>query len=148
MDKPISSVLQDSELEPNDKVRLFIIYLLSRHAAEDQSSAGRLSTAEIDSYCAELEASGCDTRPVNYIRKWMSVNSMGTSTSKGKQSLLYTGGGNLASAKMFSNLLSQGSQFVMEGVKNLVLTQRVSKDFNLKPFLFVLYDVGFFRNCP
>ncbi|XP_063720544.1 sec1 family domain-containing protein 1-like [Symsagittifera roscoffensis] len=128
LDKPLNSFLQDGELEPEDKVRLFVIYLLTRQSGDEQTNGGKLSTAEIDSYCAELEASGCDIRPVNYIRKWMSINSMGNVMAVGragaKQSSLYTGGGNLGTAKMFSNLLSQGSQFVMEGVKNFVLTQR------------------------
>ena len=123
LEKPLSHFLQDSELDAEDKVRLFIIYLLTRQSNDEQQ--GGLSSAEIDSYCAELEAAGCDTRPVAYIRKWISVNSMsGGIASKSKQ--LYTGGGNIGSAKMFSNLLSQGSQFVMEGVKNFVLTHRVS----------------------
>ena len=140
LDKPLSSFLQDPDLGPDDKVRLFIIYLLSRQQQqtgdEQQNhggpqgggggSSGRLSTSEVDSYCAELEASGCDIRPVHYIRKWMSITSMGGSSSaKSRQSLVYTGEGTVGTAKMFSNLLSQGSQFVMEGVKNFVITQRV-----------------------
>ncbi|CAE1330622.1 SCFD1 [Acanthosepion pharaonis] len=49
--------------------------------------------SEEKEYCDALKAANCDITPVRYINRW----------------------------KMFSKLMNQGSQFVMEGVKNLVV---------------------------
>lgn len=46
----------------------------------------------------------------------------------------YEGGGT-KTVSMFSKLVSQGSSFVMEGVKNLVVKRHVSKITQIKFFL-------------
>lgn len=44
----------------------------------------------------------------------------------------YEGGGT-KTVSMFSKLVSQGSSFVMEGVKNLVVKKHVSSVYSLRP---------------
>jgi hypothetical protein len=63
---------------------------------------------------------GCDLAPLQYLRRWKSLNQM-TNTSGAPD---YGGSGGLPTVKsvsMFTNLMAQSSKFVMEGVKNLVV---------------------------
>uniref|UniRef100_A0A4W6DHT7 Sec1 family domain-containing protein 1 n=1 Tax=Lates calcarifer TaxID=8187 RepID=A0A4W6DHT7_LATCA len=57
------------------------------------------SESDLEQYKKALLDAGCDLSPLNYIKQW----------------------------KLFSRVMNTGSQFVMEGVKNLVLKQHVSK---------------------
>eukprot|EP00064_Thunnus_orientalis_P020061 superscaffoldBa00005321_g20192 len=54
--------------------------------------------SDLEQYKTALMDAGCDLSPLNYIKQW----------------------------KLFSRVMNTGSQFVMEGVKNLVLKQHVS----------------------
>uniref|UniRef100_A0A667Z1Y9 Sec1 family domain containing 1 n=1 Tax=Myripristis murdjan TaxID=586833 RepID=A0A667Z1Y9_9TELE len=56
------------------------------------------SEADLEQYKKALQDAGCDLSPLNYIKQW----------------------------NLFSRVMNTGSQFVMEGVKNLVLKQHVS----------------------
>uniref|UniRef100_H2TZC2 Sec1 family domain-containing protein 1 n=1 Tax=Takifugu rubripes TaxID=31033 RepID=H2TZC2_TAKRU len=56
------------------------------------------SESDLEQYKKVLLDAGCDLSPLNYIKQW----------------------------KLFSRVMNTGSQFVMEGVKNLVLKQHVS----------------------
>uniref|UniRef100_A0A667YU46 Sec1 family domain containing 1 n=1 Tax=Myripristis murdjan TaxID=586833 RepID=A0A667YU46_9TELE len=53
------------------------------------------SEADLEQYKKALQDAGCDLSPLNYIKQW----------------------------NLFSRVMNTGSQFVMEGVKNLVLKQ-------------------------
>ncbi|KAH9518701.1 Sec1 domain containing protein 1 [Bulinus truncatus] len=106
LNKSLMDIISDPEAgKPEDKVRLFIIALIC---------GPPMSEAEIDQYCVALQAANCDISAVQYVRRWKSYTKLQAPASQ------YTGGG-ISSTSMFSGLLSKGSQFVMEGVKNLVV---------------------------
>lgn len=54
---------------------------------------------------------------VKYLQRWKSVTRMSQQTASASD---YSGGGT-KTVSMFSKLMTQGSSFVMEGVKNLVV---------------------------
>ncbi|KAI0209748.1 Sec1 family domain-containing protein 1 [Lamellibrachia satsuma] len=106
LDKTVMDIITDPEATiPEDKMRLFIISLIC---------GGHLSENEVDQYCLALEAANCDLAPLQYIRRWRSYAKMSVASSA------YVGGGT-KTVGMFSKLVSQASQFAMEGVKNLVV---------------------------
>ncbi|KAK7098909.1 sec1 family domain-containing protein 1-like [Littorina saxatilis] len=106
LSQSLMDIITDPEAgTPEDKARLFIIALIC---------GPPMSEAEIDQYCTTLQASNCDLAAVQYVRRWKSYSKITATPS------MYTGGG-VSSTGMFSNLLSKGSSFVMEGVKNLVV---------------------------
>ncbi|KAJ2950086.1 hypothetical protein O0L34_g11427 [Tuta absoluta] len=87
---------------PEDKMRLFIIYYLC---------SGQLAEDEYKKFEAALTSAECDVKPMAYMKRWKGFT---------KMSSQYEGGGT-KTVSMFSKLVSQGSSFVMEGVKNLVV---------------------------
>ncbi|XP_067654708.1 sec1 family domain-containing protein 1-like [Haliotis asinina] len=106
LDKTLMDLISDPEAgTPEDKVRLFIIALIC---------GPHMSEAEIDQYCVALQAANCDITAIQYIRRWRAYSKMAVAPSQ-------YGGGGISSIGMFSNLVSKGSQFVMEGVKNLAV---------------------------
>lgn len=106
LNKSLMDIISDPEAgKPEDKVRLFIIAMIC---------GPPMSEAEIDQYCVALQAANCEISAVQYVRRWKSYTKLQAPASQ------YTGGG-VSSTSMFSGLLSKGSQFVMEGVKNLVV---------------------------
>ncbi|CAG5115434.1 unnamed protein product [Candidula unifasciata] len=106
LNKSLMDIISDPEAgKPEDKVRLFIIALIC---------GPPMSEAEIDQYCVALQAANCDISAIQYVRRWKSYTKLQAPASQ------YTGG-SISSTSMFSGLLSKGSQFVMEGVKNLVV---------------------------
>lgn len=105
-DKSIMEMLSDTEAStPEDKMRLFLVYYIC---------AQSMSEAEFDRYAATLQNAGCDLSPLNYIKRWKAYTKMAATQNQ------YVGAGT-KTVSMFSKLMSQGSSFVMEGVKNLVL---------------------------
>lgn len=106
LNKSLMDMISDPEAgKPEDKVRLFIIAMIC---------GPPMTEAEIDQYCVALQAANCDISPVQYVRRWKSYAKLQAPASQ------YAGGG-ISSTNMFSGLLNKGSQFVMEGVKNLVV---------------------------
>ncbi|RZF38555.1 hypothetical protein LSTR_LSTR006150 [Laodelphax striatellus] len=106
LDKPLMDVISDPDTgTPDDKMRLFIIYYICSHT---------MSESEFEKYSQALENAGCDLKPLNYIKRWKAYTRMASNTNQ------YVGGGT-KTVSMFSKLVSQGSSFVMEGVKNLVV---------------------------
>lgn len=107
IDRSPEELLRDPEFgTPEDKMRLFIIYYICTSIPE----------SEFSRYEAILQEAGCDLTPLPYIQRWKSIMK-GTSSTIPNQ---YEGGGT-KTVNMFSKLVSQGSSFVMEGVKNLVV---------------------------
>ncbi|XP_033228158.1 protein sly1 homolog [Belonocnema kinseyi] len=105
LDGGILDIINDPECGlPEDKLRLFIIYYLLTN----------ISDSEYNKYEAALTIAGCDLSPLTYIRRWRNFMKI-----SGYQNN-YEGGGT-KTVSMFSKLMSQGSSFVMEGVKNLVV---------------------------
>lgn len=92
---------------PNDKLRLLLINYISTN----------LTGTELSDYERALVNEGIDLSALKYIKRWKSfVNTTQLNTN---QNTTISGGTKTVS--MFSKLMSHGSQFVMEGVKNLVL---------------------------
>ncbi|TRY79462.1 hypothetical protein TCAL_06784, partial [Tigriopus californicus] len=108
-DKSLKDIFEDTEAgTPEDKLRIFLIYYLCAQQVNDQ---------EIRELEDILEANGCDMAGVKYLQRWKSVTRMSQQTASASD---YSGGGT-KTVSMFSKLMTQGSSFVMEGVKNLVV---------------------------
>ncbi|KAI4477485.1 hypothetical protein M0804_012602 [Polistes exclamans] len=90
---------------PEDKLRLAIIYYICTN---------NMSDADYNKLEAALETAGCDLSPLLYIKRLRSYTRIAEIQSS------YEGGGT-KTVSMFSKLMNQGSSFVMEGVKNLVV---------------------------
>jgi len=111
LDKSIMEVLSDPQNgTPQDKLRLFLIYFLCTPTVSD---------AEYDQYASALQASGCDLAALTYLRRWRSFTMIGNKNLEWNQSSGQ--GGTTKAVSMFSSLISQSSNFVMAGVKNLVV---------------------------
>ncbi|CAG5081726.1 Similar to Slh: Protein sly1 homolog (Drosophila melanogaster) [Cotesia congregata] len=105
LDRSILDIINDPEAgTPEDKIRLFIIYYLCTNMSE----------VEFNKHEAALANAGCDLNPLMYIKRWRGYTKL-----SGIQNS-YEGGGT-KTVSMFSKLMNQGSSFVMEGVKNLVV---------------------------
>uniref|UniRef100_G1KQB6 Sec1 family domain containing 1 n=1 Tax=Anolis carolinensis TaxID=28377 RepID=G1KQB6_ANOCA len=92
-----------------DKMRLFLIYYIS--------SVQLPSEADLEQYKKALTDAGCNLNPLNYIKQWKAFAKMASAPA--------TYGNSAAkSLGLFSRVMNTGSQFVMEGVKNLVLKQQ------------------------
>lgn len=112
IDKSIMDFISDPEAgTPDDKLRLFLIYYICQ-----TQSAQPISDQEVDQYAQALEAASCNLEPLKYIKRWRQYSAMNSSAPQQQ----YRGGGT-KTIGMFSHLVSTGSQFVMEGVKNLVV---------------------------
>ncbi|CAD7080183.1 unnamed protein product [Hermetia illucens] len=109
LDRPILELLKDPEFgQPEDKMRLYLIYYIC---------AQNVPEFEFERMKEALQESGCDLTPLPYVERWKSIMNRSSSMSQATQ---YEGGGT-KTVSMFSKLVSQGSSFVMEGVKNLVV---------------------------
>ncbi|KAF7251754.1 Sec1 family domain-containing protein 1 [Varanus komodoensis] len=92
-----------------DKIRLFLIYYIS--------SVQLPSEADLEQYKKALTDAGCNLSPLAYIKQWKAFAKMASAPA--------TYGNSAAkSLGLFSRVMNTGSQFVMEGVKNLVLKQQ------------------------
>ncbi|CAB3987461.1 sec1 family domain-containing 1 [Paramuricea clavata] len=107
LDKSVLEFIQDPEAgTPEDKLRLFIIFYIS---------GPTMSAAEFDQYSSALQDAGADLSALNYIKKWKAFTKMTTGPVQSG------GGGQNTYSAMFSKIIGTSSQFVMEGVKNLVV---------------------------
>ncbi|XP_058446351.1 protein sly1 homolog [Malaya genurostris] len=106
LDRALVDVLRDPEFgTPEDKMRLFIIYYICSNVVD----------VEYQKLEQVLRECGCDLTPMPYVRRWKSI--MKSTVTNPNQ---YEGSGT-KTVSMFSKLVTQGSSFVMEGVKNLVV---------------------------
>ncbi|KAL7742221.1 hypothetical protein ACLKA6_005485 [Drosophila palustris] len=109
LDKPLLELLRDAEFgQPEDKLRLYIIYYIC---------AQQLPESELERLREALQAAGCDLTALAYVQRWKAIMNRSPGISQATQ---YEGGGT-RTVSMFTKLVSQGSSFVMEGVKNLVV---------------------------
>jgi len=112
-DRSLIQILEDQDAgTPEDKLRLFLIYFLC--------SGNNITDAEVDQYAKVLEECGCDLSSLKYLKRWKQLNNQLSNVSTTSATDMYTGGGT-KTISMFSKLVAQSSQFVMEGVKNLVV---------------------------
>ncbi|XP_023216749.1 sec1 family domain-containing protein 1-like [Centruroides sculpturatus] len=106
LDKSLMDLITDPEAgTPTDKMRLFLISFIC---------GPQMTDAEVDQYAAALLDAGCDLNCLQYMKRWKTYSKMTISASQ-------YGGAGTKTVSMFSKLMSHGSQFVMEGVKNLVV---------------------------
>jgi sec1 family domain-containing protein 1 len=112
LDKGLIDMFQDPEFgSAEDKMRLYIIYYICTN----------LSDSEYRKIENVLKESGCDLSPIAYVQRWKSI--VQRSPNNTSQSQYDSGVAKVET--MFSKLLTQGSSFVMEGVKNLVVKRHV-----------------------
>ncbi|XP_064881852.1 sec1 family domain-containing protein 1-like isoform X2 [Oncorhynchus nerka] len=71
---------------------------------------------DLDQYKKALLDTGCDLSPVNYIKQWKAFTKIAATPSN-------YGNSGVKPMGLFSRVMNSGSQFVMEGVKHLVLKQ-------------------------
>jgi len=106
LDRSVLDIISDPECgTADDKLRLFLIYFIC---------SPNMTEAETDQYAAALTKAGCNLHALRYLKRWKTCTKIVTSSSQ------YLGGGT-RTVNMFAKLVSQGSNFVMEGVKNLVV---------------------------
>ncbi|KAI8141134.1 Sec1-like protein [Fennellomyces sp. T-0311] len=117
-------VLRDEEKkDPEDKMRLFLIYYLSTSEEVPQE--------DMDAYEKALEAAGCDLSPLKYIkrvRQLMRMTSMISSPTVGQgsgfsQNDLFRGFssiGNRLTDRLKEGGLGGGFENILSGVKNLL----------------------------
>uniref|UniRef100_A0A3Q3G1J1 Sec1 family domain containing 1 n=1 Tax=Labrus bergylta TaxID=56723 RepID=A0A3Q3G1J1_9LABR len=104
LDKSILDIITGS---PEDKMRLFLIYYIAAQQVP--------SELDLEQYKTALMDANCDLSPLNYIKQWKYVCCC---------SFLHPEScDNLTEGGLFSRVMNTGSQFVMEGVKNLVIKQ-------------------------
>uniref|UniRef100_A0A8C0D9N3 Sec1 family domain containing 1 n=1 Tax=Balaenoptera musculus TaxID=9771 RepID=A0A8C0D9N3_BALMU len=102
LDKSLLDIISDPDAgTPEDKMRLFLIYYISAQQAP--------SEADLEQYKKALTDAGCNLNPLQYIKQWKEYNGMQSSSF---------------APSLLSRVMNTGSQFVMEGVKNLVLKQQ------------------------
>ncbi|XP_057284654.1 sec1 family domain-containing protein 1 isoform X2 [Pezoporus wallicus] len=110
LDKSLLDMISDPDAgTPEDKMRLFLIYYIS--------SAQAPSEIDLEQYKKALMDAGCNLAPLSYIKQWKAFTKMASApTSYGNTTPKPLG--------LLSRVMNTGSQFVMEGVKNLVLKQQ------------------------
>ncbi|XP_063039802.1 sec1 family domain-containing protein 1 [Engraulis encrasicolus] len=107
LDKSLLDIISDPDAgTPEDKMRLFLIFYITAPVPP--------SEADVEQYKKALLDAGCDLSPLNYIKQWKAFTKIAATPAN------Y---GNSGVNSLFSRVMNTGSQFVMEGVKNLVLKQ-------------------------
>lgn len=109
---PIEMVVDPNAGSPQDKLRLFLINFIC--------GSGEMNGEELKQFEAALTEAGCDLKPLQYMKRWKTF-----SAKMPLAAATATYGGGTKTVNMFSKLMNQGSQFVMEGVKNLVVKKHI-----------------------
>ncbi|KAJ8391420.1 hypothetical protein AAFF_G00090500 [Aldrovandia affinis] len=111
LDKSLLDMISDPDAgTPEDKMRLFLIYYITSQQPPPE--------ADLEQYKKALTDAGCDLSPLNYIKQWKAFTKMATAPAN-------YGNSGVKPMGLFSRVMNTGSQFVMEGVKNLVLKQHI-----------------------
>lgn len=108
---PIEMITDPGAGTPTDKLRLFLINFLC--------GVSTLPAEELKQFETALQEAGCDLNPLHYMKRWKTFSKMPLA------SVTTNYGGGTKTVNMFSKLMNQGSQFVMEGVKNLVVKKHI-----------------------
>ncbi|KAI9019245.1 Sec1-like protein [Phycomyces nitens] len=122
----LEAIRDPEKKDPEDKMRLFLIYYLS--------TVEEVSKEDMEQYESALEAAGCDLGPLKYIKKvraLMRMTSMLSSappTQTGfSQNDLFRGFssiGNRLTDKLKEGALGGGFENLLSGVKNLLPTRK------------------------
>uniref|UniRef100_A0A8C5CYW3 Sec1 family domain-containing protein 1 n=1 Tax=Gadus morhua TaxID=8049 RepID=A0A8C5CYW3_GADMO len=116
LDKSLLDVISDPDAgTPEDKMRLFLIYYITAQQVPSES--------DLEQYKKALLDAGCDLSPLNYIKQWKAFTKMAATPAS-------YGSGGVKPMGLFSRVMNSGSQFVMEGVKNLVIKQHITNVFS------------------
>ncbi|XP_008396904.1 sec1 family domain-containing protein 1-like [Poecilia reticulata] len=109
IDKSLLDVIGDPDAgTPEDKMRLFLIYYITAQQVPSES--------DLEQYRKALVDAGCDLSPLNYIKQWKAFTKMASGPAN-------YGNSGVKPKGLFSRVMNTGSQFVIEGVKNLVLKE-------------------------
>uniref|UniRef100_A0AAQ5Z4W5 Sec1 family domain-containing protein 1 n=1 Tax=Amphiprion ocellaris TaxID=80972 RepID=A0AAQ5Z4W5_AMPOC len=109
LDKSLLDIISDPDAGTSeDKMRLFLIFYITAQLAPSES--------DLEQYKKALTDAGCDLSPLNYIKQWKAFTKMAATPAN-------YGNSGVKPMGLFSRVMNTGSQFVMEGVKNLVLKQ-------------------------
>uniref|UniRef100_A0A9J7ZLF7 Sec1 family domain-containing protein 1 n=1 Tax=Cyprinus carpio carpio TaxID=630221 RepID=A0A9J7ZLF7_CYPCA len=109
LDKSLLDIISDPDAGTvEDKMRLFLIYYITSQQPP--------SEADLEQYKKALVDAGCDLSSLNYIKQWKAFTKMAATPAN-------YGSSGVKPMGLFSRVMNTGSQFVMEGVKNLVLKQ-------------------------
>uniref|UniRef100_A0A3B4AIY4 Uncharacterized protein n=1 Tax=Periophthalmus magnuspinnatus TaxID=409849 RepID=A0A3B4AIY4_9GOBI len=107
LDKSLLDIISDPDAgTPEDKMRLFLIFFITAPQPPTET--------DLEQYKKALLDAGCDLSPLNYIKQWKAFAKMASPANYGS---------GVKPMGLFSRVMNTGSQFVMEGVKNLVLKQ-------------------------
>uniref|UniRef100_A0A8C7GDX2 Sec1 family domain containing 1 n=1 Tax=Oncorhynchus kisutch TaxID=8019 RepID=A0A8C7GDX2_ONCKI len=91
--------------------------------------------ASVHSLCSKaLLDTGCDLSPVNYIKQWKAFTKIAATPSN-------YGNSGVKPMGLFSRVMNSGSQFVMEGVKHLVLKQHELRVSRIEFGVLMIYDL-------
>lgn len=131
LDKPLFELLKDPEFGTGmDKIRLFLIhYICSMNLVE----------TDLQKLKDVLKAADIDLAAMNYLQRWKAIANR---TSSSHTTNAHHEGGGTKTVSMFTKLVSQGSSFVMEGVKNLVVKRHVSN--MLYNFIYLIFFIYFY----
>uniref|UniRef100_A0A673CGV6 Sec1 family domain-containing protein 1 n=1 Tax=Sphaeramia orbicularis TaxID=375764 RepID=A0A673CGV6_9TELE len=120
LDKSLLDIISDPDAgTPEDKMRLFLIFYITGQQPPSES--------DLDQYKKALLDAGCDLSPLNYIKQWKAFTKMAATPAN-------YGNSGVKPMGLFSRVMNTGSQFVMEGVKNLVLKQHSLCLYNYEVF--------------
>ncbi|NP_878281.2 sec1 family domain-containing protein 1 [Danio rerio] len=109
LDKSLLDIISDPDAgTAEDKMRLFLIYYITSQQPPLE--------ADLEQYKKAMVDAGCDLSPLNYIKQWKAFTKMAATPAN-------YGSSGVKPMGLFSRVMNTGSQFVMEGVKNLVLKQ-------------------------
>uniref|UniRef100_A0A671MPX7 Sec1 family domain-containing protein 1 n=1 Tax=Sinocyclocheilus anshuiensis TaxID=1608454 RepID=A0A671MPX7_9TELE len=109
LDKSLLDIISDPDAgTAEDKMRLFLIYYITSQQPP--------SEADLEQYKKAMVDAGCDLSSLNYIKQWKAFTKMAATPAN-------YGSSGVKPMGLFSRVMNTGSQFVMEGVKNLVLKQ-------------------------
>ncbi|KAM6913087.1 sec1 family domain-containing protein 1 [Xenentodon cancila] len=109
LDKSLLDIISDPDAgTPEDKMRLFLIFYITAQQVPSES--------DMEQYKKALLDAGCDLSPLNYIKQWKAFTKMAATPAN------YSNSG-VKHKGFLSIVMNTGSQFVMEGVKNLVVKQ-------------------------
>ncbi|KAK7142236.1 hypothetical protein R3I94_011810 [Phoxinus phoxinus] len=109
LDKSLLDIISDPDAgTAEDKMRLFLIYYITSQQPP--------SEADLEQYKKAMVDASCDLSSLNYIKQWKAFTKMAATPAN-------YGSTGVKPMGLFSRVMNTGSQFVMEGVKNLVLKQ-------------------------
>ncbi|KHJ43729.1 Sec1 family protein [Trichuris suis] len=126
-DRPVLDIIKDQNVgSPEDKMRLTLVKYLCDDMTEvsifhrNRSHLRIVFKGDLSNCLHALEAIGCNTSAFKYLKRVKQFSSKNLLSNRHHAG----GGGGTKTIGMFSKLLNQSSQFIMEGVKNLVIQKR------------------------